>query len=79
MSNSSESFLKLKKLIEELKIEIEVKEEELMNYKEILNHNEVKLIRLCEKEGGHYLKREVEDGPYGETFYICKRCGYTSL
>lgn len=33
--------------------------------------------KFCEKSNnGHVMIREVEPGMYGETFYVCKHCGF---
>lgn len=77
-SSDETDISKIKTIIEQLKIEIMVREEELMDYKEILNKKEQEMIKVCSKIG-HNFQREVEDGPYGETFYTCKICGFTTL
>jgi len=74
----SSEFSELKEIVEKLKIEIMVREDELMDYKTVLKKNENKLINLCSRTG-HDFQREREDGPYGETYYICKICGFTTL
>jgi len=74
----SSEITELKEIIEKLRIEIMIREEELMDYKTVLNKNETQLIKVCSKVG-HDFQREREYGPYGETFYICKICGFTTL
>ncbi len=35
------------------------------------------ISKFCEKSNnGHVMIQEVEPGMYGETFYVCKHCGF---
>ena len=39
----------------------------------------VKIIQECiEKNGKHDFEREREAGLYGESYFVCKQCGYES-
>jgi hypothetical protein len=39
----------------------------------------MKIIEECiEKNGKHDFERERESGPYGESYFVCKQCGYES-
>ena len=39
----------------------------------------MKIIEECiEKNGKHDFEREREPGLYGESYFVCKQCGYES-
>ena len=74
--------------VETIKILIFNKKKDIQKYKEYLRdilqekENEViqlkyKLINYCNNSiYGHDFRIEVESGYYGETYTICKKCGY---
>ena len=69
--NPLEKLIKQKQEILEEKSEYERKITELSNMVTSLNHS---IYNECGKLGHEYVT-EIENGMYGETYHICKKCG----
>jgi uncharacterized coiled-coil DUF342 family protein len=60
-----------------IKNEIEEYENKISQLKNQIDNINKKIIQACaESDSGHNYKKEIEDGPYPETFYVCTNCGY---
>jgi hypothetical protein len=70
-------------LHEEMKREIyyciNLLEVQIKDFKNKLEEIDNKIIQECiETNGKHDFERERESGPYGESYFVCKQCGYES-
>jgi hypothetical protein len=54
-------------------------EDEIKKIKLEIEEINMKIIEECiEKNGKHDFEREREAGLYGESYFVCKQCGYES-
>jgi len=58
------------KEIKECKEKIRFLENKINNINNTISNDCIQLY------GAHNFKEENEEGPYPETFYVCKNCGY---
>ncbi len=57
--------------------EIEDYENKIKQLKNEINNIDTKIIQDCvETHGCHNFRREIDEGPYPETFYVCIYCDY---
>ena len=71
-----ESVQKRIQLLEQTKSEYEQKIRDI--HIEVQDEKNRLYIECSTMHGGHELVTEREQGPYGERFTYCKRCGYQS-
>ena len=57
--------------------EIKEYENKIIQLKNEINNINKKIIQECvESHGCHNFRREIDEGPYPATFYVCINCGY---
>ena len=71
-----ESVQKKIQLLEQTKSEYEQKIRDI--HIEVQDEKNRLYLECSTMHGGHELVTEREQGPYGERFTYCKRCGYQS-